>query len=76
MFQNDETSVGASRILSGFDNNNQSKQAQINKAIELELVQERQRQIQQIESDIIDLNSMFKDVAVMVNDQQETIGSQ
>ena len=39
-----------------------------------ELVLERKKRFTQLESDIIDLNVMFKDLAVMVHDQDETIG--
>lgn len=40
----------------------------------LEAVQERKKQFNQLESDIQDLNSMFKDLAVMVHDQGQDIG--
>ncbi|RNA36593.1 syntaxin-12, partial [Brachionus plicatilis] len=46
---------------------------QIKNEQELQLVKDRENQIHQLESDVIDLNSMFKDLAVIVNDQQETI---
>ena len=54
----------------------EAKQKQIQKNLELELVQERQKQFTQLENDIVDLNSMFKDLAVIVHDQGETIGFQ
>lgn len=41
---------------------------------ELEAVKERKKQFNQLESDIQDLNSMFKDLAVMVHDQGQDIG--
>ncbi len=52
----------------------EAKQKQIQKNLELELVQERQKQFSQLENDIVDLNSMFKDLAIIVHDQGETIG--
>jgi t-SNARE complex subunit (syntaxin) len=39
-----------------------------------ELILERQKKFKQLEGDIVDLNSMFKDLAVMVHDQGEIIG--
>jgi t-SNARE complex subunit (syntaxin) len=36
-------------------------------------VLERQKRFTQLESDIADLNAMFKDLAVMVHDQGEII---
>ncbi len=41
---------------------------------EYEMVKERQNQMKQLEGDIVDLNSMFKDLAIMVHDQGEIIG--
>jgi histidyl-tRNA synthetase len=49
------------------------RQQQMQRMNNLDLAQERQRQFQQLESDVIDLNSMFKDLAIITQDQQETI---
>merc|ERR1712183_1093119 len=40
-----------------------------------EHLQERQRQINQLESDILDVNTIFKDLATLVHDQGEVIDS-
>lgn len=50
------------------------KQKQIKQNENLQLVIERDKQMKQLESDIVDLNHMFKDLAVMVHDQGELIG--
>ncbi|CAF0877041.1 unnamed protein product [Brachionus calyciflorus] len=51
----------------------EQRNIQIKRDQDLQLVKDRENQIHQLESDIIDLNSMFKDLAIIVNDQQETI---
>lgn len=58
------------------ENSQYQKQMQAQKAVEFEQTKERKKQFDQLESDIKDLNSMFKDIAVIVHDQQETIGNQ
>ena len=50
------------------------KQKQIKQNEDLQIVIERDKQMKQLESDIVDLNHMFKDLAVMVHDQGEIIG--
>lgn len=74
MYQNeiDETNFGLGRS-SNYEQD--QRFVQIKKEQDLQLVKDRENQIHQLESDIIDLNSMFKDLAVIVNDQQETIGN-
>lgn len=52
----------------------QQQQKQASQNDQLHIVVERQQKFQQLESDIVDLNSMFKDLAVMVHDQGEVIG--
>jgi len=42
---------------------------------DMEQLQERQRQINQLESDILDVNTIFKDLATLVHDQGEVIDS-
>ncbi|KAG8005380.1 Syntaxin-12, partial [Nibea albiflora] len=41
---------------------------------DLELIKERETNIRQLESDIMDVNQIFKDLAVMIHDQGEMIG--
>jgi len=41
----------------------------------IQQLQERERSIRQLESDIVDVNTIFKDLATMVHDQGETIDS-
>lgn len=65
-------------VLVAFSNDGRSatpQQTQIQKQTnEYEQVKERKQQFNQLESDIQDLNSMFKDLAVMVHDQGQDIG--
>ncbi|KAM7383739.1 hypothetical protein PAMA_011207 [Pampus argenteus] len=42
---------------------------------DLELIKERETNIRQLESDIMDVNQIFKDLAVMIHDQGEMIAS-
>lgn len=49
------------------------QQTQVEKD-DLSAVKERKKQFDQLETDIRDLNSMFKDLAVMVHDQGQDIG--
>lgn len=74
MYQNEieEANFGLGRST---NNEQEQRNVQIKKDQDLQLVKDRENQIHQLESDIIDLNSMFKDLAVIVNDQQETIGN-
>lgn len=55
------------------ESDNYNKQSQIQKQ-DLESVKERKKQFEQLETDISDLNIMFKDLAVMVHDQGQDIG--
>ena len=50
------------------------QQAKIQREEEYEMIKERQNQMKQLETDIVDLNSMFKDLAIMVHDQGDIIG--
>lgn len=66
-----ESNIGFSR--SSQNTFEEQKQAQMKRDLELEIVKEREKQIRQLESDILDINSMFKDVALMVHDQGEIL---
>ncbi|XP_068230426.1 syntaxin-7-like isoform X1 [Palaemon carinicauda] len=50
-------------------------QIQMEQEQELQDLQERERQIRQLESDIMDVNQIFKDLATMVHEQGEVIDS-
>ncbi len=50
------------------------EQKQTQEKVDLQLVIDRKNQLQRLESDMVDLNSMFKDLAVIVHDQGELIG--
>ncbi len=41
---------------------------------ELEAINERDQRIQKIETDILDVNEIFRDLAVIIQEQGETIG--
>ena len=74
--QNDAYTSSFSNINSQRDEsvNRENQQQQVQKRVELEIVQERQDQFRQLEGDIVDLNYMFKDLALMVHDQGEILG--
>jgi len=59
--------------LQGYDQQ-QQQQEQISQE-ELQEVQERQTAIRQLESDIVDVNMIFKDLATMVHEQGELVDS-
>ncbi len=69
-FENEESNVR-------FGNKNQDSfaQAQLQETNQLGLVQERANQMRQLESDIVDLNSMFKDISVLVHEQGDLVGN-
>lgn len=71
---------GASSNLIDIDENapeNQQKQQQmlIQEEYDLQQLQERERAVRQLESDILDVNTIFKDLATLVHEQGETIDS-
>ena len=51
------------------------KQMMIQEEYDMEQLQERERSIRQLESDILDVNTIFKDLATLVHDQGEMIDS-
>lgn len=61
------------------DNKSASKQSQMQIQMEQEQeiqdLQEREKQIRQLETDIMDVNQIFKDLATMVHEQGEIIDS-
>lgn len=52
----------------------QRAQLQQDNLVELNMVQDRHKDIKKLENDIVDLNSIFKDLSVLVHDQGEIIG--
>jgi vacuolar-type H+-ATPase subunit I/STV1 len=62
---------------SDYMSSSSTKQVQqvIQQQDDLEAVKQRQEQMHQLETDIVDLNSVFKDLAVLVQDQGEVIDS-
>lgn len=71
IFDNEDIPVRFSKEENAYD---QQKQTMAQKTANLEEVQERKKQFDQLESDIKDLNSMFKDIAVIVHEQGQDIG--
>ncbi|XP_030074418.1 syntaxin-12 [Microcaecilia unicolor] len=66
--------------LVSFDSNEEWNQMQSHEEDviteqDLELIKERESAIQQLEADILDVNQIFKDLAVMIHDQGEMIDS-
>merc|ERR1711983_400156 len=51
------------------------QQMLIQEEYDLEQLQERERAVRQLESDILDVNTIFKDLATLVHDQGEMIDS-
>lgn len=47
----------------------------IQEEYDVEQLQERERAVRQLESDILDVNHIFKDLATLVHDQGEVIDS-
>jgi len=62
-------------IEEGQSQEQQQKQQQmlIQEEYDVEQLQERERAVRQLESDILDVNSIFKDLATLVHDQGEVI---
>lgn len=62
-----------------FDDDDQPQrtamQMEMDDEVDLAALREREQQIQQLERDIVDVNKIFKDVAMMVHDQGEVIDS-
>lgn len=50
-------------------------QAMMQEEADLEALQERERAIRQLESDIVDVNTIFKDLATMVHEQGDIVDS-
>jgi len=50
-------------------------QAQAEAELSLDMIREREEGIRQLESDIMDVNEIFKDLAIMVHEQGEVIDS-
>ncbi|KAL7643347.1 UNVERIFIED_CONTAM: hypothetical protein RMT77_006639 [Armadillidium vulgare] len=73
-FFENETGGSALVDLSGKSNKSSQMQIQMEQE-ELQALQEREAQIRQLESDIFDVNQIFKDLATMVHEQGEVIDS-
>lgn len=70
---NPEDDEGQSLIDS--ERNQRQLQLQEELEFEQEMLQERERRIREIESDMIDVNQIFRDLATMVHEQGETLGT-
>ncbi|OTF83196.1 hypothetical protein BLA29_009879, partial [Euroglyphus maynei] len=53
----------------------QQQQLHIEEDVDIQLLQEREQAIRKIESDIVEVNQIFKDLATIVHDQGEIIDS-
>lgn len=69
-----ETEDDSERLLAMERNHQQQKQKQRELEFEAGLLDERTQRIQAIESDIIDVNAIMRDLSAMVNQQSEAIG--
>jgi len=50
-------------------------QLQLEQQVDIQILQEREQALRQLESDIVDVNQIFKDLALMVHEQGEMIDS-
>lgn len=55
--------------------NNLNLQVQQQEDVNIEMIREREEALHQLESDIVNVNEIFKDLAIMVHEQGETIDS-
>lgn len=69
-----ETEDDSERLLAMERNHQAQKQKQRELEFEAGLLDERTQRIQAIESDIIDVNAIMRDLSAMVNQQSEAIG--
>lgn len=69
-----ETGDDSERLLAMERNHQQQKQKQRELEFEAGLLDERTQRIQAIESDIIDVNAIMRDLSAMVHQQGESIG--
>uniref|UniRef100_A0A914WP97 t-SNARE coiled-coil homology domain-containing protein n=1 Tax=Plectus sambesii TaxID=2011161 RepID=A0A914WP97_9BILA len=53
----------------------QQRQLQVEQNVDLQAIKERQQALSQLESDITDVNQIFKDLALMVHEQGEIVDS-
>ncbi|KAJ8385921.1 hypothetical protein AAFF_G00178830 [Aldrovandia affinis] len=64
---------------SPFESNEGQSQAQTQEDVitedDLQLIQERETSIRQLESDILDINEIFKDLGMMIHEQGDMIGN-
>ena len=74
MMENQNT-VHPDQGVSYAQTQNQDQQVSMEKEINLVQLQEREAALRKLENDIVDVNTIFKDLAVMVHDQGEVIDS-
>ena len=75
-FQNDNLADFGDEFQ-GYNQQQKQQQAQISMESDINLTQLREREaaLRKLENDIVDVNVIFKDLAVMVHDQGEIIDS-
>ncbi|XP_003372281.1 syntaxin-12 [Trichinella spiralis] len=78
--QKEKVSVLRARVDSGiggvsFSSVIPQEKLQIEQNLDIQTIQEREQVIRQLESDIMDVNQIFKDLALMVHQQGEVIDS-
>jgi len=61
--------------MKGNENTGYSLQAQEEADVNIDMIREREDALRQLESDIVNVNEIFKDLAIMVHEQGETIDS-
>lgn len=66
---------GNSSMLNQSQNNQQQAQIQMESDVNMSQLREREAALRRLESDIVDVNMIFKDLAIMVHDQGEIIDS-
>lgn len=61
--------------LVSFDRGGMQQSVQMEEDVDLQIIQEREKAIRQLESDIMDVNQIFKDLGMLVHEQGEMVDS-
>ncbi len=75
-FGDDDDASSEARLLEEEQRRVQLQQQEDTIKVDLAIVQEREQGIRQLETDILDINSIFRDLATMVHEQGEVISKQ
>jgi hypothetical protein len=65
--------MGDDRTMAGDENQQKQLLAKQQLQFEEEMMLEREQRVQQIEADVLDVNSIMKELSTMINEQGEVI---